>query len=164
MLFESTTTLLRGIVRSIENNGEAGWDDQLESGNQCLYELHQFARSSTRTYKSSNAKFPVVAPAFERAILAIPHVKAMMRSIRQRDQAAAFQSGRAAIAQIDGTRTAPSYPPPGESKADTSIPVNSSEQPAKTIRGRKKPETRDRAVVATPKPGRVSAAISRLAC
>src|ERR1041385_8194188 len=110
MLFESTALLLRSIVHSLENGGESRWDDHLESGNQCLYELHQMSRSSSRT-KASTVKFQVVTPPFERAIRTIPHVKSMMRAVRTKDRAAAIEGGRAALAEMDGTRTTASAPP-----------------------------------------------------
>src|SRR5690242_14781183 len=107
MLFESTTLLLRSIVHSIEDGGETRWDDHLESGNQCLYELYQMSRSTSRTHKAdSQARFQVVTPPFARAVRAIPHVKTMMGSIRRKDQPAAVESGRAAIAEMNGIRTA----------------------------------------------------------
>src|SRR5580765_410769 len=58
MLFESTTFLLRSIVTSLEKNVEDKWDDHVEFGNQCLYELHQMSRSTSRPSKpDANAKF-----------------------------------------------------------------------------------------------------------
>ncbi len=157
MLFESTTILLRSIVHSIENRGEIGWDDYLESGNQCLYELHQLARSSSRTYKSSNAKFPVIAPAFERAIRAIPHVKLMMGAIRRKDREAGVESGRAAISEMNGTKPAlPSLQfiePQPESRQP--------EEPAKKVHRHKGPVKQKRVPVAKQKPARASAAGSR---
>jgi hypothetical protein len=160
MLFESTTILLRSIVQSLENSVDAGWDDQLESGNQCLYELHQLARSSARTYKSSNAKFPVVTPAFERAIRAIPHVKSMMRSIRSKDQEAAVESGRAAIASMNGTAAAHAVSPIEPKPASTQA-VNRPEEPAKKVHRHNEPVKQKRVPVARRKPVRVSVAGSR---
>jgi hypothetical protein len=161
MLFESTTILLGSIVHSIENNGEVGWDDHLESGNQCLYELHQLARSSARTYKSSNAKFPVVTPAFERAICAIPHVKSMMRSIRTKDQAAAVESGRAAMAAMNGTIAAAHSNTSVEPKSDSRQPANAPAAPAKKVHRYQEPVKQKRVPVAMRKPVRVSTAGSK---
>jgi hypothetical protein len=132
MLFESTTILLRSIVHSTENNGEVGWEDHLESGNQCLYELHRLARSSARTSKASNSKFPVVALAFERAIRAIPHVKLMMRSLCLKDQSAAVESGRIAIGEMNGIKTALPSVSYAESKPAITQPVARPEEPAKS--------------------------------
>src|SRR5689334_660508 len=87
MLYDSTVILLRCIVQRLETNGEPGWDDCLQSGNQCLFELHQMSASATRTQEGKpNSRFRVVNPAFERATRAIPDVKAMMRAVRRRDK------------------------------------------------------------------------------
>src|SRR2546428_1799375 len=95
MLFESTKTLLRGIVQSLEKGDTSVWDDRLESGLQCQYELHQMSRSSTRAYKIGSV------PIADRAIRAIPHVRLMTIAIRRRNQIAALESGRAAIVALD---------------------------------------------------------------
>jgi hypothetical protein len=157
MLFESTTVLLRSIVHSIENSGEAAWDDHLESGNQCLYELHQLARSSSRTYKSSNAKFPVITPAFERAIRAIPHVKLMMGAIRRKDREAGVESGRAAISEMNGTKIAL----PSLSFIEPQPDIRQPEEPAKKVHHQKGPTKPKRVSIAKQKPARASAAGSR---
>jgi hypothetical protein len=95
MLFESTKILLRSLVQSLEDGDEARWDDRLESGKQCLYELHQMSRCSpNRTYATRT-------PFSETAARTIPHVKLMMGGIRRRDQASALQGGRAAMVEID---------------------------------------------------------------
>jgi hypothetical protein len=157
MLFESTTILLRTIVHSLENSGEAAWDDHLESGNQCLYELHQLARSSSRTYKSSNAKFPVIAPAFERAIRAIPHVKLMMGAIRRRDRKAGVESGKAAIGEMNGNTTALPSLPLSAPQSDSRQP----EDPAKKVHRHKAPVKQKRVPEAKQKRARTSVAGSR---
>jgi hypothetical protein len=162
MLFDSTSILLRSIVSTLENAGEIIWEDHLESGNQCLYELHQMSHSSNRINRADpNARFQTAIPPFERAIRTIPHLKSMMRSIRSKDRAAAVESERAAIAMMDGTRLALCSAQPTDSKADTSLPVNSPEQPAKTVHRHKKPAAQKGAPVAKRKSVRVSAATTR---
>lgn len=98
MIFESTAILLRNIVHSLQTENETEWQDHLEFGNQCVYELYQMSRTTGRLNPSSR----VLSTAFERAVRAIPHVKAMNRAIRQQDRQAAIESGRAAIAEMDG--------------------------------------------------------------
>jgi len=95
MLFESTKTLLRTIVQSLEKGDTTVWDDRLESGLQCQYELHQMSRSSTRAYKVGSV------PIADRAIRAIPHVRSMTIAIRRRNQPAALESGRLAIVELE---------------------------------------------------------------
>ena len=107
MLFESTTILLRSIVHSLEDSVEHGWDDHLQSGNQCLYELHQLARPTPDTrIADSKSSFPTVIPTFERAVRTIPNVNLMMGAIRRKDLHAALESGRAAIDTMNGSKAA----------------------------------------------------------
>jgi len=102
MLYDSTKTLLRSILESLAKTDEGEWDDRLEFGNQCLYEIHQMARQSYQPYKkdSSNVQWPSQIPDSERAKQAMPHVKRMMRAIHRRDQAAALESAKAALAAM----------------------------------------------------------------
>ena len=92
MLYSSTKTLLRSILQSLEGGGEVGWDDQNESGKECLYEMFQMTG-------------PGVTPAAAASVRgnlsrAIPHVKSMMTAIRRRDRATAVEHGKAAFAAM----------------------------------------------------------------
>lgn len=102
MLQESTKTLLMKVVLSLESAGEASWDDQIEFGKECLYEMHQMTRASFQAYKmeTSDAKWPAHLPNSAKLNRALPHVKAMVRAIRRRDQATALVSGKAALAEL----------------------------------------------------------------
>src|SRR5690348_3604689 len=118
MLFESTTLVLRGIVNSLETAAETAWDDYLEYGRQCAYELAQMSRSSSRAYQArgSNPKFNAALPEFERAARAIPHVKLMNVAVRNKDRVAALQNGRAAVAEMDGKITSTPMPATGSAR------------------------------------------------
>ena len=114
MLFESTRILLRSIVQSMEKGDLATWDDHLESGIQCLYELHQMSRPASKAYKI-DSKSQGGGPVSDRAIQAIPHVKVMVGAIRRRDQSAAVQAGMAAVGEMNGNpvpKPRPVEPPP----------------------------------------------------
>jgi hypothetical protein len=102
MLYYSTIALLKNILESLETADEGQWDDRLEFGHQCLYEIHQMARQSYQPYRkdSPNIQWPSQIPDSERAKQAIPHVKRMMRAIHHRDQAAALESAKAALAAM----------------------------------------------------------------
>src|SRR6185503_16722954 len=101
MLYDSTKTLLQGIIRSLESTAKIGSDDQMELVRDCLYEMHQMARPLYQAYRKDNSnKGPAFIPISERASRAIPHVKLMVRAIRQKDQAAALESGKAALAEM----------------------------------------------------------------
>jgi len=162
MLFDSTTVLLRSIVTSLENGGEIRWEDHLDFGNQCVYEIYQMSHSASRPSRAdSNAKFQIGTPPFARAIRAIPHVKAMMRAIRHKDQSTAVEAGRAALAEMDGIRPTVSAAPAIEAKVDTSQPVKPPKEPAKTIHRHNKVVKKQRTAVSKRKAGRASVAGSR---
>src|ERR1035438_9046026 len=54
MLYDSTKSVLRSMLRSLETGAETRWDDQTESGNECLYEMHQMSGSLDKAYKSGS--------------------------------------------------------------------------------------------------------------
>jgi len=43
MLYDSTRSLLQGILRSLETDDQTGWDDQTRNRQCCLYEMHQMS-------------------------------------------------------------------------------------------------------------------------
>ena len=101
MLYESTRVLLGGILRSLQSPDQVRWEDQVELGGACLFEIHQMARPLYQGYKADRLKgSPALAPIYQKASRAIPHVKTMMRAIRRKDQAMAIESGRAALAEM----------------------------------------------------------------
>ena len=101
MLYDSTKLLLSGILRSLENRGQVEWEDQAELGSECVYEMHQMARPQYHGYRTNAPnQAPVLVPVSERAARAIPHMKSMVRAIRRKDQTAALDSGKAALAEM----------------------------------------------------------------
>jgi hypothetical protein len=101
MLYDSTKVLLRGILVSLQNGEKVRWEDQIELASECSYEMHQMARPLYRGYTTDPVKkAPVLVMVSERAAKAIPHVKSMVRAIRRKDQLAAVESGRAALAEL----------------------------------------------------------------
>jgi hypothetical protein len=105
MLYDSTKILLQSILHSLEKADGTGWDDQNESGKQCLYEMHQMSKPLYKGYRTDGAKgkTPVLVSVSEYVNRAIPHVKAMVSAIRRKDRATALESGKAAIAEMNGT-------------------------------------------------------------
>jgi hypothetical protein len=101
MLYDSTKGLLQGILRSLETP-DVGWDDHIESGKQCLYEMHQMSRPLYKGYRTEgpNAKAPGLVPVSTKVTRAIPHVKLMVNAIRRKDQATALECGKAALAEM----------------------------------------------------------------
>jgi hypothetical protein len=102
MLYDSTKELLWSLVRSLETTDEAAWDDRLELGKECLFEISQMARRSCSSYRtdSANPQWPSHLPDAENALQALPHVKMMMGAIRCRDRAAALESAKTALAAM----------------------------------------------------------------
>jgi hypothetical protein len=102
LLYNSTKTLLQGIVQSLECGDAMELDDQIESLKSCLYEMHQMSRPMYRAYKTDGqgANSHTVQPVSERVNLAVPHVKSMLSALRRKDQASALHSGRAALAAL----------------------------------------------------------------
>jgi hypothetical protein len=100
MLFDSTKNLLLTMLRSLETPEKLAWDDQIESGKQCLFEMHQMSRPLYKAYRTEGVKCPGVAPVSAKVTKAIPHVKVMVSAIRRKDQATALASGKAALAEF----------------------------------------------------------------
>jgi len=102
MLCDSTKTLLQTILQSLQASDQ-GWDDRIESGNQCLYEMHQMTRPSYRAHKTTGSeRWPSHLADFAAFNRAMPHVKAMMSAIHRKDRATAVESGNAALAEMNG--------------------------------------------------------------
>ena len=103
MLCDSTKTLMQTILHSLTAPEQTGWDDPIELGNECLYEMHQMTRPSYRAHKvTGSEKWPSHIPdssAFNRAM---PHVKAMVSAIHRKNRTTAIESGNAALAEMNG--------------------------------------------------------------
>jgi hypothetical protein len=102
MVYDSTKTLLRTIVQSLETTDEGTWEDQTESAQECVFEMHQMNHALSMELRPGgvNKRFPVANPHCQKLDRAMPHVKSMMTAIRRRDKAAALESGRLALAQM----------------------------------------------------------------
>src|ERR1017187_3469539 len=102
MLCDSTKTLMRTILHSLDAPDQTGWDDPTEFGNECLYEMHQMTRPSYRAYRTAGSDKPSHLPDFVVFNRAMPHVKAMMSAIHRKDRTTAVESGNAALAEMNG--------------------------------------------------------------
>jgi hypothetical protein len=102
MLYESTRILLRSIVQCLARNDDIAWDDQIESGRECLYEVHQMTRAPSLLDKTAYHGWSANIPDLGILHRAIPHVKEMVTAIQRKDQAAALRSGKAALAEMNG--------------------------------------------------------------
>ena len=105
MLYDSTKGLLQSILRSLQAGDETRWDDQTESGNACLYEMHQMSGPHYKAYRSDRLNANSVAQTSfpEKLNRAMPHVRTMVIAIRHKDRTRALESGMAALAEMNGT-------------------------------------------------------------
>lgn len=120
MMYESTRTLLRSIVQSLTGTDDVAWDDQIESGRECLYEMHQMTRALTLLDKTVYHGWAANIPDLGKLQRAIPHVKEMVAAIQHRDQATARHTGKAALAEMNGaslSRTDRAIEPPRATRA-----------------------------------------------
>jgi hypothetical protein len=92
MLYYSTKSLLRSILQSLETAEEAVWDDHIESGKECLYEMFQMTGPGATAMSDTEAS--------RKLGRAIPHMKLMLRAIREKNQITAMAHGRAALAEM----------------------------------------------------------------
>jgi hypothetical protein len=108
MLYDSTKSLLQSILRSLETGDETRWDDQTESGNECLYEMHQMSEPLYKAYRSDglNAHSLAQSTLPDKLNRAMPHVRTMVIAIRHKDQVHAIESGKAALAEMNCTNRA----------------------------------------------------------
>ena len=102
MLYDSTKALLQSILRSLEASGEIRWDEHTESGNACLYEMHQMSRPLYKAYRTDkqNANSQAQMGFPEKLSRAMPHVRTMVIAIRHKDQTTAVESGKSALAEM----------------------------------------------------------------
>jgi hypothetical protein len=126
MLYDSTKGLLQSILRSLETGDENRWDDRIESGNACLYEMHQMARPLYKAYRSdsSNAYSLPQSSLPEKLNRAMPHVRTMVIAIRHKDQSTALESGKAALAEMNGIKPpAPPVPSAAPIMENKKVPI-----------------------------------------
>lgn len=98
---------MRTILHSLDAPDQTGWDDPIESGNECLYEMHQMTRPSYGPHKTTGSeRWPSHLPDFAAFHRAMPHVKAMMSAIHRKNRTMAIESGIAALAEMNGVPVA----------------------------------------------------------
>ena len=140
MLCDSTKTLLQTILQSLQAPEQAGWDDPIESGKQCLYEMYQMTRPSYQAYKRiSSEKWPTHIPDGARLTRAMPHVKAMMTAIRRKDRSSALESGKAALSEMNGTS-------PVKASVCSEQPNTETRESSNVVRQHEKPTGKHRSV------------------
>lgn len=149
MLYDSTKSLLQTILRSLESGDESRWDDQTESGNQCLYEMHQMSGRLYKAYKSDGLNVNSLAQSNlpEKLNRAMPHVRMMVIAIRHKDQARALENGKAALAEMNGVSSSVALACSIEATAESKESPN-------VVRQHQKPTRKRPPVAASRKPSR----------
>ena len=142
MLYDSTKGLLQSILRSLETGDQSRWDDQTESGNACLYEMHQMSKPTYKAYKSDSFDANSVAQCGFPKMLnrAIPHVRTMVIAIRHKDQSRALASAKVALAEMNGTG-------PSRTSDCSTGPRTGIGEPSNVVQQHEKPTGKHRPVV-----------------
>ena len=136
MLYDSTKSLLQSILCSLET-GEIRWDEQTESGNACLYEMHQMSAPLYKAYRSDSLSANSMAQSSlpEKLHRAMPHARRMVIAIRHKDQPRALESGKAALAEMNGIGPSiSSYTEPKMESKEASITVRQQANPIRKHR------------------------------
>ena len=98
-MYADAKSSLRSILDWLDGTDEMAWERQIELGEECRSDMERMARpiySGAR--KGSHAFGPERNPDAGKLNRAIPHVRAMLTAMRNRNRAAALEHGRAAMA------------------------------------------------------------------
>ena len=91
---------LKTILEWLDGTDEAGWERQIEVGEECRADMERMARPTYRRDKAAYAQGPQRNPDAPRLNRAIPHVRAMLNAMLSRNRAAASEHGKAALAVL----------------------------------------------------------------
>jgi hypothetical protein len=99
-MYADSKEALKNILDWLDGTDEAGWESQIELGEQCRSDMERMARPIYRGAKarSHGALGPERSPDAGKLNRAIPHVRAMLTAMRNRNRTAALEHGRAALA------------------------------------------------------------------
>jgi hypothetical protein len=99
-MYADSKNSLKNIIEWLEGTDDAGWEDQIELGEQCRSDMERMARPIYRRDKmgSGSAQPSERNPEAARLNRANPHVRAMLNTMRSRNRAAALEHGKAALA------------------------------------------------------------------
>src|SRR5580658_3936161 len=89
---------LKNILDWLDGSDHAGWERQIELGENCRSEMERTAPPKySGARKGSHTFGPERNPDAGKLNRAIPHVRAMLSAMRNRNRAAALEHGRAAL-------------------------------------------------------------------
>jgi hypothetical protein len=99
-MYADAKNSLKKILEWLDGSDQAGWEHQIELGEQCQSEMERMARAIYRGAKARGhvAQGPERSPDAGKLNRAIPQLRAMLTAMRNRNRAAALEHGRAAMA------------------------------------------------------------------
>lgn len=102
MFYGSTKSLLDSIVRWLKNEDpqdEASWQAQTELTQACLTEMADLSEPNGNAMKGSASRY-VHRPVADKVNRAMPHVRAMLAAMRDRDRLSALTHGETAFRRL----------------------------------------------------------------
>jgi hypothetical protein len=99
-MYADAKNSLKNILEWLDGTDDAGWDRQIELGEQCQCKMERIARVIYRgaMARGHGAQGPERNPDAGKLNRATPHVRAMLTAMRSRNRAAALEQGKAAMA------------------------------------------------------------------
>jgi hypothetical protein len=86
---------LKNILDWLDGKDEAEWERQIELGEDCRSDMERLARPKYSGARKGSHQFgPERDPNAAKLNRAIPHVRAMLAAMRNRNRAAALEHGR----------------------------------------------------------------------
>ncbi len=99
MMYDDSKNTLKGIVEWLQDSDEAGWEAQIKNGEAVREDLERMARPDYHRGRSRGmVQGTQRDPHAAKLNRAIPHVRAMLTAMMNRNRAAAVEHGRAALA------------------------------------------------------------------
>ena len=97
-MYADSKDSLKNILEWLEGTDEAAWEAQVESGEAARADMERMARPDYHRGHGSGFQGPQRDPNANRLNKAIPHVRAMLTALQNRNRAAAVEQVRAALA------------------------------------------------------------------
>lgn len=97
-MYADSKDSLKSILEWLDRTDKAGWERQIELGEECQSDMERMARPIYARTRGRSALGPERNPDAGRLNRAIPHVRAMLNAMRNRNRAAALEHGKAALA------------------------------------------------------------------
>ena len=99
-MYEDSKNSLKNIVEWLGSSDEDGWEGQLEHGEAAREDLERMARPDYHRGRGRGFQGPQNDPNANRLNKAIPHVRAMLKAMQDKNREAALEQGKLAIAMM----------------------------------------------------------------